>query len=139
MTSFRLVVDSSVWVSDFAKTEANSAESREFFAALRSGLEILVPAIVAVEVAVSLKRDLNLIKEIFSQFSFLDLNREVAFDLLDLLKDGTSLKTSDFIVAALTKSNGAVLITWDKRLLENKICEAMTPTAFLAQSLKPKS
>ena len=94
----------------------------------------MIPSLVVVEVAVNLKKhgwdNLRPIKEVFSNFTVLSLDGKSAYSLLDLW-EANSLKASDFVVAATAKLNKAVLVTWDKRLLENKICEVMTPAQWL--------
>ena len=129
----RLVVDSSVFIANLEKSEKNSVQSRRFFASLRT-VELIIPSLVVAEVIVNLRKhgwsDLQQIKEIFSNFTVFGLDEKTVYELLTLWQKNT-LKTSDFVIAAMARLNGAILITWDERLLRNKICEVMTPLQWL--------
>lgn len=132
----RLVVDSSVFISNLEAAEKNTAQSRKFFANLRT-VELIIPALVVAEVVVNLRKhgwsDLQQIKRIFSNFIVLGLDEKNVYELLTSWEKNT-LKTSDFIIAATTKLNNSLLITWDEKLLANKICQTMSPTQFLKSS-----
>lgn len=129
----RLVIDFSVFISNLTETEEHTVQSRRFFAGLQL-VELMIPALVIVEVTVNLKKhgwsDVTQIKKIFSNFIVLGMDEKTVYELLALWEKNT-LKSSDFIVAATAKIHDAILVTWDKKLLENTICQVMTPADFL--------
>ena len=137
---YPLVLDSSVVISCFGQGDEYSEMSRRFFKEVASKLEALLPTIVFVEVAVNLylqkvpnvRRALGVI----SGFKQIALDSTFAWNCAKFAPSNRILRTSDFIIAVSARVNEAVLITWDKRLLDNGVCEAVTPSEFLKKITK---
>lgn len=131
-----IVIDSCVYISHFGKDKF-TPQSKSFFQRIsRTNTQIILPAIVAAETLVVLSQNgaanLERITQIFSQMKFSPINKETINDLASLLKGNkTLLKTSDLIIALTAKLNEASLITYDKQLLKNNICQTYRPNLFL--------
>lgn len=132
-----ILVDSSVIISAFGNRDQFSGISADFFGKMETGFEILLPTLVFVEVAINLSKqgisDLDLSLDKISRLRQVALDIDSAKKSLAFLKEASLLRAGDFIIASTTAIYGATLVTWDKRLLENKICQAVTPAEFLAQ------
>ena len=62
---------------------------------------------------------------------FSPLNKKLIEELTSFLESNQSpLKTSDLVIALTAKLNDATLITWDKQLQNNKICETASPENY---------
>lgn len=127
-----VVIDSCVFVSHFGKDKL-TPQSKLFFRKIsQTDTQIILPALVEAEVLVVLKQNgatnLGKIVQIFSQMKFVAINKEIIEKLVPFLETkATRLKTSDLIIALITRLNQATLITWDKQLLGNGICRTVSP------------
>lgn len=142
MTTEKLTIDSSVFISLLVQNQRNSKESKLFFDfALNKKIKFLVPIIVLFETFHSLKK-LNYFDDIYSYkkykqlfnfdcFKYFELNFHF-FNLFKQLNFFDRLKTSDAIVATSAFLSKSSLITWDQKLL-NHSHSAFTPGQFLDQ------
>lgn len=134
----KIVVDSSVVISSFGRLDDFTSDSNKFFKRIETGYQLVVPVLVLVEVAVKLfsQKIPNTLDVVagFMEAELVLLDNEFVGKLLKFLDSSGDLRSSDFVIAVTARQSGAVLVTWDKRLLGNKICRAMTPRDFLAQS-----
>jgi predicted nucleic acid-binding protein len=121
----KVLVDSSVWVSLFAR-DANYSMARDTIDALfKSNSLIILPTVVAVEVFCSLN-GLSVSKNIINNAKiFLFRNKGIhichtteTFWLNDIvtLSEKTRLKSLDLVILAHALKFGAELITFDKKL-----------------------
>lgn len=135
-----VTLDSSFLVSVFANQEFGFQISKNFMNyALKNQVELLVPMTVLLESFHTLQRkgvlgrDENNDKfQIFMNhrlFQYFDLNMSF-FNMFRELPFFNKLKTSDAIIAASAFINKSILISWDKRLLENS-WQGYTPEEFL--------
>lgn len=131
-----IVIDSCVYISHFGKDKF-TPQSKSFFRKIsQTNIQIIIPTLVAAETLVILSQNgavnLEKIILIFSQMRSSALNKKTIADLANLLKNNkTPLKTSDLVIALTAKLNKATLITYDKQLLKNNICETYRPNLFL--------
>lgn len=143
MTSYRLtgmdkiVIDSSVFISLFGTSDIFSSASEKFLRALPAHVKVIIPAIVMAETVINLsKKNIKSAKKahtVLSQFTMVPIDESFMKHLMECITKPLSLKSSDAIIAVMTKMCSAVLITWDKELLSSKntLCKALTPTQFL--------
>lgn len=132
-----ILIDSCVFVSSFMEDEIYSRESKLFFKIIPKTTRIVIPVLVAIETVVTLfKKQVtnpDSLLDYFNQFRLIPLDQTILKQVKIYLSNVLDLRAGDFIVAATAKLNDAIIVTWDKKLLENKICEAITPTEFLAR------
>lgn len=135
-----VTLDSSFVISLFLQDELNYKYSKKFMDhAYEKKIIFLMPMIVLFEVFHNLRRVgffengdghekfkffLNL-----ESFKFFDLNMSF-FNMFKEFPFFNKLKTSDAIIAASAFINKSILISWDKRLLENS-WQGYTPKEFL--------
>lgn len=135
-----VTLDSSFLVSFFSKDEFGFEVSKKLMDyADQKKIIFLVPMIVLLEVFHTLKRTGELENDYqHNQFeSFLNSDSIKYFDLdmsfFNMFKEFpffNKLKTSDAIIATSAFINKSILISWDKRLLENS-WQGYTPDQFL--------
>lgn len=133
-----LTVDASVWVAAADRRDAFHEESRVFLAAVAvEGVQIVVPAFAAVEVACALARKLQgtaigrrLADDVLSSSSVVRLPVDESL-LASALQVGSSayLRGADALYAATAQLANAQLSSWDNELVER--AGALTPTAWL--------
>ena len=130
-----IVIDSCVYVSHFGKDKLTH-KSKAFFKRISQiGTQIILPAIVEAEILVVLRQNgathLDKISQLLSQMEFSPLNKKLIEELTSFLESNQSpLKTSDLVIALTAKLNDATLITWDKQLQNNNICETASPENY---------
>lgn len=133
-----IVIDTSVFVSNFGQDKF-TAIARSFIQNLvkNPNLVILVPTIVIAEtVAISSRLKpmphLEEIRQNLILFKTVDLDLNFLSHIVKFFSNNTSLlKTSDFIIALTAKLHAATLVTWDKQLLSQNICDVITPEKFI--------
>ncbi len=135
-----LTLDSSFLVSFFAKNEFGLENAKKLIDfANKNKIIFLVPMIVLIEVFHTLRRtgifDNDHEYEKFQDFlnsneiKYFDLDMDF-FNMFREFPFFNKLKTSDAIIAASAFINKSILISWDKRLLENS-WQGYTPDEFL--------
>lgn len=135
-----ITLDSSFLVSFFSGDEFGFESSKRLMDyADEKKIIFLVPMIVLFEVFHTLKRAVKFENDChYNQFeSFLNSDSVKYFDLdmnfFNMFKEFPffdKLKTSDAIIAASAFINKSILISWDKRLLENS-WQGYTPEEFM--------
>lgn len=131
----KIVIDSCVFISHFGKDEF-TIESKTFFQKIsQTDTQIILPALVASEVLLVLRqngaKNLDKIIQIFFQMKLSVVDKKTIEALIVHLKTNIpTLKTSDLIITLSAKINNAVLITWDKQLLKNNICQTVSPRNY---------
>lgn len=140
-----VTLDSSFLVSFLFPADCNHYYSRKLMDyAFKNNFSFLMPIVVLFEVFHTLNR-LGFFKEEnnhakfrsvldFDSFKYFDLNMSF-FNMFKDFPFFNKLKTSDAIIAASALINKSILISWDKRLLENS-WEGYTPEAFLKKFAK---
>lgn len=133
------VVDASVWVSYFIRSEATSLASREWVTRQADiGAPILGPSIVLAEIAGAISRRTQreelgqMTSKLVSRlpgFRMILIDQELA-DLSVSVAAGMRLKGADAIYVALASLVSAPLVTWDKEQIERgaQIVFTQTPT-----------
>lgn len=140
MTIEHMTLDSSFLVSLFINQEFGFRSSRKLMNyVVEKKLMLLVPMIVLFEAFHTLRRIGIFEKDgeydkfkIFlnaNYFKFFDLNMSF-FNMFKEFPFFNKLKTSDAIIATSAFINKSILISWDKRLLENS-WQGYTPKEFL--------
>lgn len=135
-----VTLDSSFLISLLSKDEFGSESSAKFMDyADEKNIIFLVPMIVLLEAFHTLKRTGYFEREDGNEKfqAFLNLDSFKYFDIdmnfFNMFKEFpffNKLKTSDAIIAASAFINKSILISWDKRLLENS-WQGYTPAEFL--------
>ena len=135
-----VTLDSSFLVSLFAKNEFGFETSKKLIHfAYQNKIIFLIPMIVLIEVFHTLRRTgIFENNDEYEKFqNFLNSNEIKYFDLdmnfFNMFKKFpffNKLKASDAIIAASAFINKSILISWDKRLLENS-WQGYTPKEFL--------
>jgi len=136
-----LVVDASVWVSAADATDALSAPSRAFLAALAArALPVVLPDFVELEVACALARRLSdpgrgralageMVRSPF--VAVRPLEPSLLRRAIDVGTD-RSLRAGDAVYAAVSEAAAADLVSWDAELIQR--AGALTPEAWLARN-----
>lgn len=135
-----VTLDSSFLVSFFSEDEFGFESSRKFMDIVNEKrIVFLVPMIVLMEAFHTLRRigklendyELNKFQSFLSSndMKYFDLDMNF-FNMFKELPFFNKLKTSDAIIAASAFINKSILISWDKRLLENS-WQGYTPDEFL--------
>lgn len=132
------VVDASVWVSYFIKSEATHLASRDWVARQTDvGVPILGPSIVLTEIAGAVSRRTQ--REELGRMSSTLVSRLPGFrmvpidqELTDIsvsVASGMRLKGADAVYVALASLVGAPLVSWDKEQIERggRIVSTQTP------------
>jgi predicted nucleic acid-binding protein len=138
----KVFVDSSVYVSSYLECEEQFEDSFRFFSCLKEhdGFRLFLYRLVVFEVLNTLSNAGFSWKDLHSLVSSLleSVSSELSFDSVDIgsfLHSGekTSLKTSDLLILTCAAEYGDVLVSWDKKLLQegSKVMECMDPKGFL--------
>lgn len=129
-----LLFDSSVYISVLNPKDIFYHQTQKFTLELRkkSGVEIIIPALVLLEVANISKRSVEQILFLFKDSLLIDLDLSLSREIIPIFKK-VNLKTSDAIITAIAKIYKAELISWDKKLLKEakKLTKAFTPLEYL--------
>lgn len=135
-----VTLDSSFLISFFSEDEFSFQVSKKFMDyASHNKMIFLIPMIVLIEVFHTLKRtgkfeddnELSKFESFFNSDSFKYFDLDMSF--FNMFKEFpffNKLKASDAIIAASALINKSILISWDKRLLENS-WQGYTPKEFL--------
>lgn len=134
-----LVIDSSVYVSYFGH-DANTPHTKQFWRTLATiSPQIIIPSLVVAETFVTLAKErvpyLDLVYRYFTSTIFIPIDQPLIdhlYEFITALASPSQLKTSDLLIALIAKLHSATLVTWDRRLLTNAVCQVLTPTRYLA-------
>lgn len=132
-------IDSCVFVSALGKPDAYTNSSKKFFSTLPSNYPVLISIMATAEIIVVLNRQnpqsTQKTLDHLVQFPTVTLDENLLKQSAKYLRH-SSLKTSDFLIAATSALHHAILVTWDKLLLSsaNKICKTITPAQFISRS-----
>jgi predicted nucleic acid-binding protein len=116
-----LILDTSFFCSFYNNFDVNHQASKKLFFDLDDDIEIMIPYVVAAEIAVS--KDGVKLLSIAKQISrrFINNNESDLDYVLNIPeKHKNKLKSNDCLILALCKRLDADLLTFDKRLLKVK-------------------
>lgn len=136
----RILLDSSVFISFFNDTDVFHLNTVNYIKNLLEDkkLTIIMPALVFLEVAYVLTKQLRIFDEekiltVFAKYERIPLTFSLIEKILPFLRHIT-LKTSDAALVAIAKYTDATLITWDEQLLAKagKFVKTQTPIQLLS-------
>lgn len=132
----KILIDSSVFVSYFG-SDSNTTPSQLLWKHIASqNVKIINSSLVVAETLHTLSQqkiaNLSNIYNTLKQIDTTPLDEEFVDRFVDYVsKSPCSLRSSDMVIAFTAKLHSAVLITWDKRLLDNPVCPTLTPNQYI--------